>query len=81
MAAVRMSVAQPLLRVREFGRSLQGAVQSVCAVPNSYVVRLDDGRYFRRTRSAINIDNALSAGFGVPHQPLLPDGGLSPRGS
>ncbi len=48
----------------------------MCAVPDSYVIRLDDGRYFRRTRSAINIDNSSSAGFGLPRQQFLPVGGL-----
>ena len=43
-----------------------GVVVSMCPEPNSYIVRLADGRLFRRTRSAINIDNSLSAGVNPP---------------
>ena len=43
-----------------------GVVVSMCPEPNSYIVRLADGRLFRRTRSAINIDNSLSAGVDPP---------------
>lgn len=45
--------------VRAFvkGRWLRGVVHSVCPEPQSYIVRLDDGRLFRRTRWAINIDH------------------------
>ena len=43
-----------------------GVVVSVCPEPNSYIVRLADGRLFRRTRSAINVDNSLSAGVDPP---------------
>ena len=42
-----------------------GVVKNVCPEPNSYVIRLRDGRAFRRTRSAINLDQSTSAGFGA----------------
>ena len=48
-----------------------GVVEKVSPEPNSYVVRLLDGRTFRRTRSAINLDQSTSAGFGA----LLPSVG------
>ena len=71
-------------RIRAFISGLwrPGAVQSVCAEPNSYIVRLLDGRVFRRTRRDINIDNSRSAGFGVPQPaaslPSLPSLSLPP---
>lgn len=34
--------------------------------PDSYVVRLLDGRVFRWTRRYINIDNSAAASFGIP---------------
>ena len=40
--------------------ALPGTVESVCTAPDSYVVRLVDGRAFRRTRRDININNASS---------------------
>jgi hypothetical protein len=39
---------------------LSGIVNGVCAEPNSYVVKLSDGRLFRRTRWAINISSVDS---------------------
>jgi hypothetical protein len=46
-------------RVRAFvsGLWLPGAVEAVCSEPDSYVVRLADGRAFCRTRRDINLDN------------------------
>jgi hypothetical protein len=57
-------------RVRAFvsGLWLAGAVEAVCSEPDSYVVRLTDGRAFRRKRRDINLDNSPSAGFGVGQQ-------------
>ncbi|XP_045034359.1 uncharacterized protein LOC123475560 [Daphnia magna] len=57
-------------RVRAFvsGLWLAGAVEAVCSEPDSYVVRLMDGRALRRTRRDINLDNLPSAGFGVGQQ-------------
>jgi hypothetical protein len=57
-------------RVRAFvaGLWLAGAVEAGCSEPDSYVVRLTDGRAFRRTRRDINLENSPSAGFGVGHQ-------------
>lgn len=37
-----------------------GAVQSVCKEPHSYFIRLSDGRLFRRTRWAVNIDRGVA---------------------
>ena len=42
------------LRTRIGSRWLPGLVEAVCKEPNSYSVRLVDGRFFRRTRWAIN---------------------------
>lgn len=36
-----------------------GVIEQVCTEPDSYVVQLDDGRKFRRTRRAINVDSCL----------------------
>jgi hypothetical protein len=57
-------------RVRAFisGLWLPGAVEAVCSEPDSYVVRLADGRAFRRTRRDINLDNSPSAGLAVGQQ-------------
>ena len=52
-----------------------GVVEKVCPEPNSYVIRLLDGRAFRRTRSAINVDQSTSAGFGA----VLPSAGPNPH--
>ncbi|KAI9550797.1 hypothetical protein GHT06_006750 [Daphnia sinensis] len=54
-------------RVRAFvsGLWLAGAVENICSDPDSYVVRLADGRAFHRTRRDINVDNSPSAGFGA----------------
>ncbi|EFX73962.1 hypothetical protein DAPPUDRAFT_109353 [Daphnia pulex] len=48
-------------------RWLCGMVNSVCPEPQSYVVHLDDGCLFRRTRWAINVDNET-----VCHRPRDP---------
>jgi hypothetical protein len=48
------------VRVLIGGLWLPGTVESVCTAPDSYVVRLVDGRAFRRTRRDININNASS---------------------
>lgn len=37
-----------------------GAVQSVCKEPHSYFIRLSDGRLFRRTRWAVNVDKGVA---------------------
>lgn len=60
---VRCSVLEVGQRVRAYvsGSWKLGTVKSLSAMPNSYAVRLDDGREFRRTRSAINVDNSESA--------------------
>ncbi|EFX71950.1 hypothetical protein DAPPUDRAFT_111200 [Daphnia pulex] len=50
------------------GLWLPGAVKAVCSEPDSYVVRLADGRAFRRTRRDINLDNSPSAGLAVGQQ-------------
>ncbi len=42
------------VRARIGSRWLPGVVEAVCKEPNSYSVRLVDGRVFRRTRWAIN---------------------------
>ncbi|KAK4024922.1 hypothetical protein OUZ56_010414 [Daphnia magna] len=57
-------------RVRAFvsGSWLPGAVEIVCSELDSYVIRLEDGRAFRRTRRDINIDNSPSSGFCVGQQ-------------
>ena len=57
------------VRAHISGSWLPGAIRSVCSEPDSYVIRLLDGRVFRRTRRDINIDNSATAGFGVPTPP------------
>ncbi len=47
---------------------LPDAVEAVCIEPDSDVVRLADGRAFRRTRRDINLDNSPSAGLAVGQQ-------------
>lgn len=37
------------------------AVSSICSEPQSYVIQLDDGRLFRQTRCAINMDKGVPA--------------------
>jgi hypothetical protein len=50
-----------------------GFVNVVCPEPHSYIVRLSDGRMFRRTRWAINVDNAnRPAAVQRPLQPSRP---------
>lgn len=53
---VRSSVllVGPIVRARMRSRWLPGVVEAVCKEPNSYRIRLVDGRVFRRTRWAIN---------------------------
>lgn len=52
-----------------------GKVESVCPEPNSYTVRLDDGRLFRRTRNAINANQSVTAGVvTVIARPVAPVG-------
>ncbi|XP_045024074.1 uncharacterized protein LOC123469329 [Daphnia magna] len=67
---VRVSALIVGQRVRAFisGIWLPGAVEAVCSEPDSYVVRLADGRAFRRTRRDINLDNSPSAGLAVGQQ-------------
>lgn len=65
------------VRVLISGLWLPGAVKSACSEPDSYIVRLADGRFFRRTRRDINMDNSGSAGFGVV-QPLVSSRVLPP---
>jgi hypothetical protein len=49
-----LSVGQPV-RALIKNKWLPGVVSLVCPEPNSYVVCLNDGRLFRRTRWAINV--------------------------
>ncbi len=60
----RMSALQVGQRVRALikDRWLSGAVRSVCSEPQSYVIQLDDGRLFRRTRWAVNTDRSSPFG-------------------
>ena len=63
------------VRVLISGLWLPGTIESVCTVPDSYVVRLTDGRVFRRTRRDINVDNSSSASStarAVAAGPILP---------
>ncbi|EFX78557.1 hypothetical protein DAPPUDRAFT_105150 [Daphnia pulex] len=58
--SVRSSALTVGQRVRALikGKWQLGVVNVVCPEPHSYIVRLTDGRMFRRTRWAINVDNA-----------------------
>ncbi|XP_045036658.1 uncharacterized protein K02A2.6 [Daphnia magna] len=58
--SVRSSALTVGQRVRALikGTWQLGVVNVVCPEPHSYIVRLSDGRMFRRTRWAINVDNA-----------------------
>ncbi|XP_045032022.1 uncharacterized protein LOC123474170 [Daphnia magna] len=58
--ASSLHIGQPL-RALIGRRWLRGKVHSLCTEPQSYVIRLDDGRYFRRTRWAINIDRGMQS--------------------
>ena len=60
----RMSALQIGQGVRALikDRWLSGAVRSVCSEPESYVIQLDDGRLFRRTRWAVNTDRSSQLG-------------------
>jgi hypothetical protein len=78
----RMSALQIGQRVRALikDRWLSGAVRSVCSEPQSYVIQLDDGRLFRRTRWAVNMDRSSPFG-GVTvasqkHVQPVPDSGV-----
>ncbi|XP_045030394.1 uncharacterized protein K02A2.6-like [Daphnia magna] len=62
------------VRARVNSRWQPGTVEKVCREPNSYLVRLSDGRLFRRTRWAINIDHSSSSPLDAPSKPLLPRG-------
>lgn len=61
--SARMSALQIGQRVRALIKDswLPGAVSSVCSEPHSYVIQLDDGRLFRRTRWAVNTDKGVPA--------------------
>ena len=61
------------VRVYVENRLQPGVVEKVCAEPNSYSIRLLDGRAFRRTSNAINLDQSSSASFGA----VLPSAGPS----
>ena len=37
-----------------------GVIERICQEPNSYVIKLQDGRIIRRTRQAINLDKSRS---------------------
>ena len=62
----RLDVRSSALMVGQHVRVLIGGlwlpetVESVCTAPDSYIIRLGDGRVFRRTRRNININNASS---------------------
>lgn len=56
------------------GKWLLGAANKVCTKPHCSVIRLSDGRLLRRTRWAINVDNATSPAVGTslgPPRPLF----------
>jgi hypothetical protein len=68
-----LSVGQPV-RALIKNKWLPGVVSVVCPEPNSYVVRLNDGRLFRRTRWAINIlvcDSTLNPVRPCDHRPTI----------
>ena len=72
---VRSSALNVGQRVRALikGKWQLGVVSVVCPEPHSYIVRLTDGRLFRRTRWAINIDNATRpTAVQSPMQPSRP---------
>ncbi|XP_045030451.1 uncharacterized protein LOC123472640 [Daphnia magna] len=58
--ALSLHIGQPV-RALIGRRWLRGKVHSLCTEPQSYVIRLDDGRYFPRTRWAINIDRGMQS--------------------
>ncbi|EFX61284.1 hypothetical protein DAPPUDRAFT_122336 [Daphnia pulex] len=58
--ASSLRIGQPV-RALIGRRWLHGKVHSVFPEPQSYVVRLDDGHYFRRTRWAINVDRGTQS--------------------
>lgn len=49
---------------------IHGAVHSVCPEPQSYIIRLDYGLFFRRTRWAINVDGGVSSASSSVSTPL-----------
>jgi hypothetical protein len=77
-------LGQPV-RVHVSNKWIQGKVNKICKQPHSYVVRTRDGREFRRTRRAINIDQtsllefpttvlnpvAAPSASDIPVQPLV----------
>ena len=68
-----LSVGQPV-RALIKNKWLSGVVSVVCPEPNSYVVRLNDGRLFRRTRWAINVsvcDSTLNPVRPCLHRPTV----------
>ena len=68
-----LSVGQPV-RALIKNKWLPGVVSVVCPEPNSYVVRLNDGRLFRRTRWAIYIlvcDSTLNPVRPCDHRPTI----------
>lgn len=70
-----LAVGQPV-RALIKNKGLPGVVSVVCPEPNSYVVRLSDGRLFRRTCWAINIsaiDSNLSPVRSCFHRPQAVD--------
>ncbi|XP_045035606.1 uncharacterized protein LOC123476829 [Daphnia magna] len=63
------------VRVLISGLWLPGTIESVCTAPDSYVVRLAEGRVFRRICRDINIDNSSSVSSTartVAAGPILP---------
>jgi hypothetical protein len=55
------------------GKWQLGVVSVVCREPHSYIIRLTDGRLFRRTRWDINIDNTTRpTAVQSPMQPSRP---------
>jgi hypothetical protein len=68
-----LSVGQPV-RALIKNKWLPGVVSVVCPEPNSYVVRLNDGRLFPRTHWAINIlvcDSTLNPVRPCVHRPTM----------
>ena len=58
----RISTIGQQVRARVSRKWIQGKVIQICQQPNSYIVRLVDGRQFRRTRQAINVDRSPRTG-------------------
>ena len=67
-----LSVGQPVRALKN--KWLPVVVSVVCPEPNSYVMRLNDGRLFRRTRWAINVsvsDSTLNPVRPSSYQPTV----------